>query len=253
MAVGVAYAMYPAQLLIMDRQCRMLIFQHPINSSATMADLCAMRSLTATLATLLFAAFAYGQNPPMHMGPRIGLGLATQSVGGFFRNTNDLMPAPVLGWHFEFAFHPQLSIMPEVLWMSKGFSVRNPAETTRTRAAFRYLEMPVLFKIHMEKKKFDEGLYLLVGPSLGYFLNGRSRTWKERDLIFDDIYNEPRNGGRRLEFSGVIAMGKEWARTAFDIRAQSSIAPFEKLTNVRNVVYSATWAYRLTPGVSRQR
>jgi len=187
------------------------------------------------------------------MGPRVGLGLATQSVGGFFNNTDNLLAAPVVGWHFEFPFHAQISFMPEVLWMSKGSSVRNPAQNTRTRDAFRYIEIPMLLKIHMEKKKYDEGLYLLAGPSLGYFLSGRSREWLERDLIRDVSYDAPRNNGRRLDLSGVIALGKEWKRTALDIRAQSSVAPFEQLTNVRNVVYSVTWAYRMAPGKKEKK
>lgn len=213
-----------------------------------MADLWPMRILTATLVLLLLSNYTLAQEiPPMHMGPRVGLGLATQSVGGFFKNSDNLMPAPIVGWHFEFPIHPQMSIMPEVLWLSKGFSVRNPAENTRTRTTFRYIEVPLFVKVHMEKTKYDEGLYLMVGPSLGYFLSGRSRTWKERDLIFDTEYTLPRDG-KKLEFSGVIAIGKEWTRLAFDVRAQSSIAPFDKFTNVRNVVYALTLGYRLTPG-----
>jgi hypothetical protein len=212
------------------------------------ADICGMRYRTISLCVTLLSISCIAQDvPPMHMGPRVGLGLATQSVGGFFKNTDNLLAAPVLGWHFELPFHPQMSFMPEVLWMSKGFSVLNQAETTRTRTTFRYIEVPLFFKLHMEKTKYDEGLLLLVGPSFGYFLSGRSRTWKERDLIFDTEYDLPRDG-KRLEFSGVIAVGKEWKRTAFDLRAQSSIAPFSELLNVRNVVYAITFGYRMSPG-----
>lgn len=177
------------------------------------------------------------------MGPRFGLGLATQSVGGLFQNTSNLMPGPLLGWHFDLPVHKQVSIMPEFLWMTKGFSFQNPALVTRTRSTFRYLEVPVSLKIHMDKNKQD-GLYLLAGPSVGYYLSGRFKQWVDGEVQIDGRYTLPPNG-QRLQFSGLVGMGIEGEKWAFDVRAQTSVTPFERFTRIQNVVYQLTFAYRL--------
>lgn len=204
-----------------------------------------MRILTTFLATVLLTAPGFAQNEELQsrMGPRFGVGLATQSVGGLFQNTSNLMPGPLLGWHFDLPIHKQVSIMPEFLWMTKGFSFRNPALATRTRSTFRYLEMPVLVKIHMDKNKAD-GLYLLAGPTVGYFMGGRFKQWVDGEIQFDGRYTLPPNG-QRLQFSGLVGMGIEGEKWAFDVRAQTSVTPFERFTRIQNVVYALTFAYRL--------
>ena len=74
-------------------------------------------------------------------GPRLGGSLATQSAGGLFLNTSNLLPGFVLGYGVELPMHPQFIIMPELLWMTKGAVVRNPAQLTRSKTALRYLEL----------------------------------------------------------------------------------------------------------------
>ncbi len=174
-------------------------------------------------------------------GPRLGLGLATQSVGGLFRNTSNLMPGPIAGWHFEGRVHRQVSIMPEILYMTKGFTYRNPALATRTRASFNYAEVPILFKIYTEGQ---DGLYLLGGPSLGYFINGRFQQWQDGRQIIDGRY-QVGNNIRRLQFSGLVGMGFQGPRWAFDVRAQTSLTPFDRFVRIQNVVYGITFAYRI--------
>lgn len=206
-----------------------------------MGDLRTMRIPLFLIASALACASLAQES---HHGPRFGLGLATQSVGGLFQNTSNLMPAPVLGWHFDLPIHPQMSIMPEVLWMTKGFVVRNPNEATRSKSTFRYLEVPISLKVHMDKNRQD-GLYLLAGPSIGYFLRGNFKQWLEDDLIIDSQYSLS-NTGNRLEFSGLVGMGMEGEKWAFDVRAQTSLTPFEQFTTINNVVYSLNFGYRIS-------
>ena len=195
-----------------------------------------MRHLLIGLSFLL-CFIAHAQH-----GPRVGLGLATQSVGGLFQNTSNLLVGPVIGWHFEGKIHPQFSIMPEVLYLNKGYSFRNPAQASRSRTTMRYLEVPVLAKISLDQQ--PDGIYLLVGPSVGYFLSGRHKTWQENQLLYDQRYSFP-STGRRLDFSALVGMGIEGPRWAFDGRAQTSLTPFERFQRLQNIVYSFTVAYRL--------
>lgn len=205
-----------------------------------------MRIHPILFAALLVSELSIAQDSAptlqVRMGPRFGVGLATQSLGGLFQNTGNLMPGPVFGWHFDLPIHPQVSITPELLYMTKGFSARNPAQAVRTRSNFRYLELPVLLKLHMAKNRSD-GMFLLAGPSLGYFMGGNFKQWTQGELLFDGKYTLPPNG-QRMEVSALVGMGMEGDRWGFDVRAQTSVTPFERFTQIQNVVYTLSLAYR---------
>lgn len=181
--------------------------------------------------------FPQGRN-----GPRLGFGMASQSTGGLFQNGTDLLIGPYAGWHWEAPVHWQMSIMPELLWVTKGSVVRNPAQGVRERNTFRYLELPILLKMSTDKQQ--DGLFLLAGPSVGYFVTGRYQRWLngEKDT---DIKYDLSNTERRFQLSVLLGMGMEGERWAFDVRAQTSITPFEELIKVQNVVYALTVAYRM--------
>lgn len=189
---------------------------------------------------LLLAGMAHAQEG--RHGPRAGLALATQSVGGLFQNTNDLLAGPLIGWHFEAPLHPQVSLMPEVLWLTKGAVVRNPAQSTRSRSTFRYLEVPLLVKVSTDKAA--DGLYLLAGPSMGYLLSGRFQSWLNGQQVTDQRY-QLADSNRRFQVSGLVGMGMEGPRMAFDVRAQTSLTAFDRFVRLQNVVYALTLAYRL--------
>lgn len=183
-------------------------------------------------------------HPPLygHHGPRFGLGMATQSTGGLFQSTDDLLLGPVLGWCLEAPLHPQLILQPELLWMVKGAVVRNQAQGVKSRSTYHYLEMPILLKISTDKE--SDGLFLLAGPSLGYYLTGRYQQWLNGDLNTDIKYDLSEDDNR-FQFSVLLGMGTEGERWGFDVRAQTSLTPFQALVNVQNVLYALTFTYRI--------
>ncbi|MBK6830815.1 MAG: hypothetical protein IPG92_08800 [Flavobacteriales bacterium] len=61
----------------------------------------------------------------------------------------------------------------------------------------------------------------------------------------DDIKYNLSNSEKRFQVSGMVGMGMEGERWSFDVRAQTSITPFERLQRVQNVVYALTVAYRI--------
>ncbi|MBK7945499.1 MAG: PorT family protein [Flavobacteriales bacterium] len=207
-----------------------------------------MRSLVAIAIGLIaqpILAQENAQQPPFpegKHGPRLGLCLATQSTGGLFSNTTDMLLGPMVGWHFDVPVHWQVSIMPEVLWLTKGYVVRNPALGVRNKTTFRYLEVPLLVKVSTDKAA--EGMFLLFGPSAGYFLSGRTQTWLNGEQNTDFRYDLSQNE-RRLQFSIVIGMGMDGKRWSFDVRAQTSVTPFDPVARIQNQVYAITAAYRL--------
>ena len=90
-----------------------------------------------------------------------------------------------------------------------------------------------------------DGLFLLVGPSVGYYLSGRYETWQNGQLI-QDVRFDLSTSQRRLQFSAVAGLPIEGPRWGFDVRAQSSVTPFDRVVKVQNVVYALTAAYRIS-------
>ncbi|MBL7981501.1 MAG: PorT family protein [Flavobacteriales bacterium] len=177
-------------------------------------------------------------------GPRLGMSLATQSVGGLFQNTSDLLPGAVFGYGMEFALHPQFIFMPELLWMKKGAVVRNQAQLTRSKSSYNYLEMPLMVKVGTDAK--PGGIFLTIGPSLGYYVSGRYQQWYNGDQQIDQKYDLTASDNR-FQFSGAIGMGTDLKRTSFEFRAQTSFTPFSATIKAQNIVYQLTFAWRFLP------
>jgi hypothetical protein len=202
---------------------------------------------TIALLLLLAPTLLHGQR--VH-GPRLGTSLATQSVGGLFQNTSNLLPGVVLGYGAELELHPQFAIMPELLWLTKGAVVRNQAQLTRSRSAYHYLELPVLVKIGTDAK--PGGLFLNIGPSVGYYVSGRYQQWYDGDLQQDMKY-ELQGTDKRFDFSLAVGMGTDMKKTSFEFRAQSSITPFSSTLQTQNIVYQLTFAWRFLPKPKEDR
>ncbi|MBL7940875.1 MAG: PorT family protein [Flavobacteriales bacterium] len=177
-------------------------------------------------------------------GPRLGLSLATQSVGGLFQNTDNLLPGVALGYGAEFPMHPQFIIMPELLWLTKGAIVRNQAQLTKSRTTLHYLELPVMVKIGTDAK--PGGIFLTVGPSIGYFVSGHYKTWYNGEVTQDSKY-DLQGSDNRFQFSGAVGMGTDMERVSFEFRAQTSFTPFSSTLQTQNIVYQLTFAWRFPP------
>lgn len=175
-------------------------------------------------------------------GPRIGLGLATQGPGAFRGSTRDMLPAPLFGWCVEAQLHPQVRFAPELLWVTKGAFVRNPAIGSSSILTLRYLEVPLLLRISTDRKA--DGMFLLAGAGLGWFLKGREQRFLNGQLIWDEPYQLP-DLQRRSQFNVVVGMGMEGRRWGFDVRGQSSLGLFDRLVTQQSQVYAITFTYRM--------
>ncbi len=172
------------------------------------------------------------------------MSLATQSAGGLFQNTSNLLPGVVVGYGLELPLHPQFAIMPELLWMKKGAVVRNQAQLTKSRSSLYYLELPVMLKVSTDAKQ--GGLFLTIGPSLGYYLAGHYKQWYNGEVT-QDIKYDLKESDNRFQFSAAVGMGTDMKRTSFEFRAQTSLTPFSATLKTQNIVYQLTFAWRIIP------
>ena len=199
---------------------------------------------------LLLTLFSLNTGLNAQHGPRVGFGLATRGPGVFGGSKADMMPAPLFGWHVEARLHDQVSFMPEVLWMTKGSYVRNPALRSSTILTMRYVEVPLLLKVSTDKK--PNGMFILIGPGLGWFIQGR----EQRYLNGEKNYDEPikiDDIGRRSQFSVTLGFGLEGRRFGFDVRGQSSTGLFDPIVRPQNQVYAITVTYRFNSAPPEKR
>jgi len=194
-----------------------------------------MRSTTITFCFFMACA-ALAQH-----GPRAGIGLATRGAGVFGGRQADMLPGAVLGWHAEAHLHAQVALVPEVLWMTKGVLVREPAQGVSTLLTMRYIEVPVLLKISTDRK--PNGLFILAGPGLGWFVRGREQRFLNGQLTFDQPVVLADNE-RRSQFSITLGFGMEGQRWGFDARGQSSTGLLDPVVRLQNQVYALTVYFR---------
>jgi hypothetical protein len=122
--------------------------------------------------------------------------------------------------------------------------VRNNAQLTRSRTAMRYLELPLMVKVGTDAK--PGGIFLTIGPSIGYYLSGRTQSWFNGEKT-EDIKYDLQDTDNRFQFSGAVGMGTDLKRTSFEVRAQTSFTPFSSTLQNQNVVYQLTFAWRFLP------
>lgn len=126
----------------------------------------------------------------------------------------------------------------------------NQAQLTKSRTSLYYLELPVLVKVSTDAK--PGGLFLTVGPSLGYFLSGRYKTWYNGEVKTDNKVDGSA-ADSRFQFSAAVGMGTDMRKTSFEFRAQTSLTPFSTTLQTQNIVYQLVFAWRIVPEAKTTR
>lgn len=122
----------------------------------------------------------------------------------------------------EFELNDRFSIQPELVYNTKGFSIKETGDIELfdvplpvglyAVSKFNYLELPVLAKVKFGNERVNA--YLQAGPSLGYAIDGRlitrAKVFFEFD-VFDTDIDLDDVGYERWEASGIIGGGVEFA------------------------------------------
>lgn len=108
----------------------------------------------------------------------------------------------------------------------------------------------MLVKVSTDAK--PGGLFLTVGPSLGYFLSGRYKTWCNGEVKTDNKVDGSA-ADSRFQFSAAVGMGTDMRKTSFEFRAQTSLTPFSTTLQTQNIVYQLVFAWRIVPEAKTTR
>lgn len=174
-------------------------------------------------------------------GPKVGLGIGTQTIGSFFGWNGQPKLGPIVGWSFEAPVTEQISLLIEPMYIGKGSVSVNSQQKTRSSIALNYLEMPFMLKVSTNPD--PQGLFLTGGLMYGYFLHGKVKNYRDGKL--DSSYDfSPSGTQHRGQFSAGLGLGHEKGHWMWELRAQSSLTTFDPLVRSRNLVYSFQVAWR---------
>lgn len=183
-------------------------------------------------------------------GPKIGLGIATQTFGQFLAWNGLPKLVPVAGWSFEAPLTHQASLLIEPMYIGKGSVTVNSYEKTRNSIALNYLELPLLLKVSTNPD--PQGLFLTGGLMYGYFLHGKVKDFRNGELQRTYVFS-PSGNTNRSQWSAAVGLGHEMGHWMWELRGQSSLNTFDRLVRSHNVVYSVQVAWRFATQAEKER
>ena len=179
----------------------------------------------------------------VRQGPRFGLAVATQTAGQFLQWQGLPKLGPILGWSWEIPYTHQVGILIEPMIMSKGSWIQNAPLKTNTFTTLRYLELPMMLKLDLDTAR--NGTFLTGGIIYGYWIYGRTRVTQSGTELSDVTYNLSQPNVRRSQWSVAVGLGRAAERWSWELRAQTSVTPFDRFIRSQNLVFGLHFTYRL--------
>lgn len=203
---------------------------------------------TGLIALLLLPVTLSAQEP--RNGPKVGLGIATQTAGQFLSWSGLPKLGPIVGWSFEAPVTHQVSLLIEPMYIGKGSVTVNSYEKTRSSIALNYLEIPLMVKVSTNPD--PQGLFLTGGLMYGYFLHGKVKNFRYGDLVDSYVFS-PSGTTNRSQWSAALGLGHEIGHWMWEIRGQSSLNTFDRFVRSHNVVYSVQVAWRFSTQAEKEK
>lgn len=170
-----------------------------------------MQSLLVLLAGLMLTSSLQSQSA---IGGKMGIHLSkwTGEDGDFYGPNSKYAVGTQAGLVFQIGINDMISIQPELLLLQKGVRVKTSYSFSNfgdeinfegiTR--FNYLEVPILVKLNFPIGE-QLSVFLNVGPSIGYVLNGVSLRKQDSETEKGDFMFNDQTGYNRFDTS--IAVG----------------------------------------------
>lgn len=189
--------------------------------------------------TLLLPLSMFAQEP--RNGPKVGLGIGTQTAGQFLSWSGLPKLGYIVGWSFEAPLTSQVSLLIEPMYIGKGSVTVNSQFKTRSSIALNYLEMPLMLKVSTNPD--PQGLFLSGGLMYGYLLHGKIKNFQDGRLMSSYDFS-PNSATNRGQWSAALGLGHEMGHWMVELRGQSSLNAFDRFIRSHNVVYSVQVAWR---------
>jgi Outer membrane protein beta-barrel domain len=175
-------------------------------------------SKLAILAAVLFFGINTDTSAQIALGVRGGFSFSTLTnfplEGGSTAPDANIAIGNYNAISLEIGIAPWFAIQPEVTYLQKGGKITLPgSERANLKVNMNYLEAPLMAKFRFGRGPLKG--YAMVGPSVGYALNGSTtlkaagETIKE-SIKFDESYNGDNQRDNRLDYSAMAGAGMQY-------------------------------------------
>ncbi|MBP7514676.1 MAG: outer membrane beta-barrel protein [Flavobacteriales bacterium] len=192
------------------------------------------------ITAVLVPALLFAQ---VRQGPRLGLAVATQTAGQFLQWQGLPKFGPIVGWSWDIPYTYQVHILVEPMLMSKGSWTRNNQLNQNTFITQRYIDLPVLAKLELDTAQ--NGTYLSGGVVYGYWIYYKRVDKQDGQVLYEQVYDLNQPNVRRSQWSVALGLGRNGKRMGWELRAQTSVTPFDRLIRSQNLVFGLHLTYRL--------
>ena len=170
-------------------------------------------------------------------GIRIGGDLASQTFGSEREGQTDWKFGMLAGVSRDQDLGNQLHVLSDLMWIMKGTRSRDDATRTKGLTTLNYLELDLLGKFELSNEK-DNGLFLTLGPTFGYFLSGRVKNTQD-GVEISNIKVDSKDLDRPFEFGGAAGVGFDLNDWVLEFRGQLGFTSIDSGGQVKNAVISA--------------
>lgn len=182
-------------------------------------------------------------------GPKLGIGISSQTAGQFLAWSGQPKFGPLIGWSFEAPITSQVSLLLEPMYIAKGSRTVNSVYKIRTSITLNYIEMPMLLKVSTNPD--PQGLFLTGGLLYGYYLGGKIKSFDHGEMVTNTAFTA--EGTKRSQWSAAIGIGHELGSWMWELRGQSSLSTFNRYYSSHNVVFSLQVAWRFPTQEEKDR
>jgi hypothetical protein len=193
-----------------------------------------MKHLLPILFLLLTNTRSFSQEKLV--GFRVGADVASQSFGGLGNNQTDWKFGFIAGASVDHDFENRFHLVSDFMWIMKGTRTRDPATRTTGLTTLNYAEFDLLGKFELSEQ--NEGLFMTLGPTFGYFLGGRVKNTQDGvETINNKVSGDALD--RRFELGGAAGVGFDLNNWVLEFRGQIGFTAIDPAGQTRNAVLAA--------------
>jgi len=174
------------------------------------------------IVTVLMLAFALTAGAQNGTAPMFGIKAGVNMAGIYGSDTDDgnkFKAGGVFGVFMSYAFTPQFSVQPEVLYSMKGYKWEGSGVDAgyTEKGKFNYIEVPVLLKYNIPTEG-NTSPNLFVGPAVA-FLTKADIDWDfDGESGTEDIKDSSKSVDFGVAFGGGVDFTMGEGTVTFDVR-----------------------------------
>jgi len=192
--------------------------------------------LIGLLSTIISASTAFSQTSKF--GPKAGVNYSTW-YNTLLGNVNMR-----LGYQFGVAwdndFGNKFHFAPEILFIQKGFVLREQQYNRVDKVRMNYIEVPLIGKFDLTDKKGKRPFFSL-GMTLSYYLGGNFEQTQDGHDVSNGNYGD--GPDKKFDIGALAGAGMDLGRFIFEIRAQLGFTAPYYFDTGRSATMSFNFSY----------